>query len=842
MVNCLTPPLYAVMPPAPQDILIDAPRRLLLRNGAALPLGGRAFDLLLVLIEAKGQPVVAETLIKRVWPGVTVSTGNLRVQVRALRRVLGDDAVATEPGTGYRLTLPLWNHTQTETSIVAPTHLLGRLEEQERIASLLAENRLVTIVGPGGVGKTSLALDIARLYRAGAHAHIELAPIRHAGLVPLVAAAALALRVVQADVMTAIRESIGDRPTLLVLDNAEHLLDEVAEFAEALLGHLPEVRLLVTSREPLNLSGERIFHLCPLACSPERETDPQVIASYPAVALVLHCLVQAGGLTPSDVGRVVIAHLCRQLDGLPLALILLAAQIRDHGISAVAGRLDGRFQDLSLPAEAVSRHSTLTRMLDWSAEQLPPEEKLLLRRLTVFTGVWPVEAAQHVCGGTPLDSMTVPGLLAGLASRSLLSGPAQSGKAGLHMLATIRHYAERLVLPHPPEDLRPRLAQWIYGVLLDYREQLLRLPRDKVNRDIDPADIREVLEWSLGGADLALGQEIAALAITRFVAGGLYAEAARYLTRAWELCTADTPLALRALLCIFIHGEAQPLRLPTYADRARFTRDDLDAYVDLVTGSPLPVPLILDALFSASWLKKYAGDDGGRVAILARAMEICRGQDVPIFEIRCLSLIGCGYADLDQPEAARDAFRRAVALSEGVGESTAIVKLRWAEAEFCADKTDDAIQLVREALAAHQASTMVAGNYAILQQVLLANLSSYFLSVGRLQEALRPALAALQVMIDSKQTQVLGWTLERGALLALRLGEVTFAQQLAGAAEQVITRDNSRRTGPEKAVHTLLLAELPAAETEPALLSAEEALPQLLDLYMRHVGPEEALT
>lgn len=824
------------MPTATQDILIDASRRLLLRNGEALPVGGRAFDLLVTLAEAKGRPVGADALVQRVWPGVTVGAGNLRVQIRALRRVLGDEAVETVPGIGYRLTLPLWDVADKGASVIAPTHLLGRSEEEEKIAALLAENRLVTIVGPGGVGKTALALDIARQYGVGAWAHIELAPIRHAGLVPLVAAAALALRVVQADVMTAIRDSIGDRPTLLVLDNAEHLLDEVADFAESLLGHLPEVRLLVTSREPLNLSGERVFHLCPLPCPPETETDPQVIASYPAVALVLHCLAQAGGLTPSDAGRVVIGHLCRQVDGLPLALILLAAQIRKGGILAVAGRLDGRFQDLSLPAEAVSRHSTLTRMLDWSAEQLSSEEKLLLQRLTVFTGVWPVEAAQEVCGDPPLDGAMIPGLLAGLATRSLLSGPTQNGRPGLRMLATIRHYAERLGHGQR-EDLRPRLARWVQGLLRHYKEQLLLVPREEVDSNVDPVDIREVLEWSLGGADIPLGQEIAALAIARFVTGGLYAEAALYLTRAWELSDARTPPALRALLCVFMHGEALPVRLPSYANRPRFTRDDLDSCLDLITGSTLPVTLILDALVSGSWLKKYIGDDSGRVATLMRAMDINRGRHVPVFESNCLSLIGCGYVDLGQSDTARETFQRAVALGESEGIPTITVKLRWADAEFGAGNTDDAIRLVKEALAAHRSATSVAGNYAIVQQAMLANLASYLLTSGRLSEALPPALTALRMMMESKQTQVLGWALERGALMALRLGETAFAGQLARVAEQVIIRDNARRTGPEKAVHDLLMAELPPLAAEPDGLSIDDALPRLLDFYSRHAGP-----
>ncbi len=817
----------------PVSLTLDLLHRRLLRDGAPVPLGDRAFDLLAVLAEAAGEAVTAESLMARVWPGINVSPGNLRVQVRALRRALGDGAVENVPGVGYRLHLSLTGQ-ETGLAATAVDTLLGREEELDRLRVMLSRSRLVTIVGPGGVGKTSLALAGAARMQAMRGVHVELAPLTQGGdLLPVVTAASMSLRLVGPDVKGAVLRALAERPTLLLLDNAEHLLDEVAGFAEELLGQCPELRILLTSREPLGLAGEQLLHLCPLECPPPGEEGADAIRTYPAVRLVLREHASAGWPAPTDDQMPALARLCRHLDGLPLALLLLAAWMRDCPVTEVERVLSGRFQDLPLPAEAGSRHGNLHHMLRWSVEALTPDERLLLGRLAVFVGTWPVEAAVAVCSGSPLNAAAVPGLVAGLVARSLVAGPIQTRQKGLRLLETIRHH----VIARDPElvereGLRLRLCQWLSGHQRRHMHLRGQSGFHVPGMLADVADIRAMMTWALGGGDVVAGQILALDSYRHWNQAGPFMEIADFLMRAWALCGPQTPPVIRALLGLLLHGEGLSVRLPLHADRGRYASEELEAAVATMRGADVPPVWAIDGLMSAGFIRRYVGDQRACLALWEEAVAIADRHEVPADMVRHRSLLGWLRAELGEMEQARVEFARALVAAERHGVPRNLTLMRLADAEFNDGQIDRAIEVTREALSSGESMTPP------LHQTLLANLASYLLLQGRLTEAVEQALPALNIMMRYDYSYAQPWALERGALIAVSLGRQELALSLAGLARRLLDAGNMRRAAAEREVHARISNGLASVNTPEKVLDLADALRHLRGFYEEVLAAE----
>lgn len=810
----------------PASLTLDLLHRRLMRGGELVSLGDRAFDLLAVLATAGGATVSAETLMAQVWPGVTVTPGNLRVQVRALRRALGDGAVENLPGVGYRLALSLMA-TEMDAGPPPADTLLGREAELERLRLLLSRSRLVTIVGPGGVGKTSLALAGSRQMQALRVAHVELAPVTQADLLPVVTAASMALRLAGSDVKSVMLRALAERPTLLLLDNAEHLLDEVAGFADELLGQCPDLHILLTSREPLGLTGEQLLHLCPLECPPEGEEWAEAIRAYPAVRLVLRYHGQAGWPPPPDDQMPALARLCRHLDGLPLALLLLAAWMRDCPVTEVERVLSGQFQDLPLPAGAASRHDNLYHMLRWSVEALSADERLLLGRLTLFAGAWPVEAAAAVCGAAPLDPAAVPGMVAGLVARSLVAGPVQTRQMGLRLLGTIRHH----VIALDPglverEGLRPLLCRWLSAHLRQHTRVHRHSGFNAPGLNVDIADIRAMLRWALGGGDVLAGQELVLDSYRLWNQSGPFAEILDFLMRAWSLCGPDTPPAIRAMLGLLLYGEGVPLRLPLHADRPRYAAQELDRAVAALRGADVPPVWAIDGLMSAGFIRRETGDPRACLALWEEAVTIAERFDVPADIVRHRSLLGWLRAEMGEMGPARAEFAQALTQADRYGLPRNLTLMRMADAEFIDNQIDRAIEVTQQALTSGEPMP------ATLHQTLLANLASYLLLQGRLMEAAHHARDALTMMVQIDYTHALPWALERGALLALTLGRQELALLLAVVAQRIVRADTIRRAATEREIHTRLSTDLPGLNSAAdAGLPGGEALAALRGFY-----------
>jgi predicted ATPase/DNA-binding SARP family transcriptional activator len=449
------------------------------------------------------------------------------------------------------------------------TALIGREQETREIAARIRATRLVTLVGGGGVGKTRLALQVATELTKGYPgrvAFVELAPLADPALLPAFVSGSLGLREAAgpapASGMPALTRWLEREPTLLVLDNCEHLVSDVAELARTLLQACPALRLLATSRQRLGLTGEVVWRV-PSLPAPDPEQLPGEAAStvehvlqFPAAQLFVE---RAGMARPGFRLRqreeaLAVARICQRLDGVPLALELAAARVTVLPVAQIAARLDDRFQLLTGGSRAVlARHRTLRALIDWSYDSLPAPEAALLRRLSVFAGGWTLAAAEAVCGGAALD------LLDSLEACSLVL--VDEGAEGLRyrMLETVREYAgeklaasgERPAVRNQHRDWYLQLAEQV-GAEASDPELSARLTRLEAELD----NLRTALAWCQEAADAIPGSAAAEAGLR--LADTLYWLRLRYgypvvdalsLERALVRdCAAPAPLRARAFL------------------------------------------------------------------------------------------------------------------------------------------------------------------------------------------------------------------------------------------------------------------------------------------------------
>jgi predicted ATPase/DNA-binding winged helix-turn-helix (wHTH) protein len=386
----------------------------LLADGEPVALGGRAFDLLLALVQRPGELVTRNELIERVWPGRVVEENNLSVQINALRKVLGGEWLVTVPGRGYRFTGPASTPfaaaaattaaTETPSARAAePAHvprshlpaqqalLIGRSADLAALGTLIEQHRLVTVVGAGGMGKTRLAQALLHM-RANSYPQgvcwIELGGVTSPELLPGTVAQALGLQAAPGDAMAQLASAVAGLQMLLALDNAEHLLEAVAHLAQTLLDAAPGLHLVATSQAPLRLAHERVLRLGPLAI-PQGPLPAVQAESFGAVGLFCDRAAAADHrfvLKDAEVPAVI--ELCRQLDGVALAIELAAARAPALGVEPLLALLSDRLRLLNNNRDrrAPARQQSLRAALAWSEALLLPAEQRLFRRLAVTVG------------------------------------------------------------------------------------------------------------------------------------------------------------------------------------------------------------------------------------------------------------------------------------------------------------------------------------------------------------------------------------------------------------------------------------------------------------------------
>jgi predicted ATPase/DNA-binding winged helix-turn-helix (wHTH) protein len=448
---------------------VDLDRRELRLLGAPVPIGGRAFEIVELLVRSAGDLVTKDELMAHVWPGAVVLDNTLQVHIASVRRALGSHRalLKTESGRGYRLlgewTLrgqapepfldvpPITEPGQAATNFPSfITPLIGRLTATELLRNLVSAYRIVTLTGPGGIGKTTLALHVARDvfpdFVDGGWL-VELASLSDPDLVPSAVASALQLNLSGGEISaTAIALAIGDRNLLVILDNCEHVIDATASLAETLVRACPRVTILATSREVLRIDGEYVYRVSPLDLPAQDELAN--VMDHSAIELFIDRVQSRDSDFSPNADRLpLIAAICRHLDGIPLAIELAAARATTLGVELIAGGLRDRFTLLTGGRRtALPRHQTLRATLDWSYELLPEAEQRLLCRLAMFPAGFTLDAAVAIMEGVTADPSAVMDGVANLIDKSLVT-PERSESAGRwQLLETTRAYAlEKLV-------------------------------------------------------------------------------------------------------------------------------------------------------------------------------------------------------------------------------------------------------------------------------------------------------------------------------------------------------------------------------------------------------------
>lgn len=440
--------------------------RLLEREGAPVAVGSRALEILIFLVAHAGEVVGKRDLISHVWPRAAVDESGLRVHITGLRKSIGDGKdgaryVTNVAGRGYCFVAPI-TRGRNQQAIAAqkaqssnlaqqlPTRLMrmiGRDKAIRTISTQLINQRFVTLVGPGGIGKTTVAIAVGHALVSvfdGAIFFLDLGSLSDPGLVATNLASTLGLTLHAPDTLASLLAFLRDRQLLLVLDNCEHLIDDVARLAEQLFNHAPQVHILATSREALRVEGEKVHRLSPLD-SPSAYTGLSAaeIQSYPAIQLFMDRAVASGGsveLSETDVH--VVAMICKRLDGIALAIEIVAGLVGAFGISGTAALLDCRFRLLRQQGRRTAhpRQRTLNALLDWSYNLLPECERFILCKLVFFSGAFTLDAAQAVAMERGVRESEVIETINSLVAKSLISTAIDDGKVFYRLLEATRAY------------------------------------------------------------------------------------------------------------------------------------------------------------------------------------------------------------------------------------------------------------------------------------------------------------------------------------------------------------------------------------------------------------------
>ena len=513
-------------------------QRRLVRDGTVLRLGSRAFDVLATLVDRAGSVVSKEEIIAAVWPNTFVDEANLRVHISSLRKALGEDQlpaplIENVPGRGYAFVAPVARPVrpvqEVPISLEAgrsnlPLSVVRPVGRDDFIATLIGQlqrRRLINIVGPGGMGKTTVAVAAAETVVSAYPDGVAFLDLGTMDSAELIVPGLLS-------VIERVNGSVGpvrdlwtylqNRKMLLVLDNCEHLIEPVASLAEQLLRACPAVQVLATSREPLRVPSEWVQRLPPLDLPPENaELTAEAALRYPAIQLFAERASEAlGGFELRDGDAVHATEICRRLDGIALAIELAAGRIDTIGLAGLANALDDRFKLLKQGRRtALPRHQTLRATLDWSFGLLSTEEQQVLRRLAVFNGGFTLEAARHVAGEG--GEIEVDDVIVSLVAKSLLTADVANSIVHYRLLETTRRYcSEKLAeAGEAPAKARQHAAYY-----LQLFERAAAEWESQPNEDWLPnygrelGNLRAALIWAFGpsgSVDLGIALTVSAI-------------------------------------------------------------------------------------------------------------------------------------------------------------------------------------------------------------------------------------------------------------------------------------------------------------------------------------------
>jgi predicted ATPase/DNA-binding winged helix-turn-helix (wHTH) protein len=532
--------------------------RLLTNGGVPVDLSARGFDILMSLLSQPTEVISKNDLIDQVWPGIAVEESNLRVHIAKLRKTLGDGRdgaryITTVAGRGYCFVAPVLrsdeqiNPQKNTTSFFGHADLpslstmIGREHDLLKVVARLKAKRFVTIAGAGGVGKTTLAVAIGHQLMTdftGAVLFVDLGMLSDPDLVATLIASMLGLSVQSDDATPSLIAHLRDKRILLILDTCEHLIEKVAALASTIFASASQVHILVTSRETLQVDGENVYRLEPLECAPDGEVLTAAVAmTFPATQLFIDRARASGAqLDFGDPEAAIVASMCRKLDGVALAIELAARRIEAYGVYQTAALLDQRLTLLwAGPRSAPPRQRTLQATLDWSYNLLSEVERVVLCRLSVFAGIFTMDAALAIATTATVNHSLVLVAVESLVAKSMVAPCPVGGIMRYRLLDTTRAYARESSVYHAEfADVSARHAtyyrRWLEQSGIDWPTLT---PAERASHLIALNNVRAALEWCFGiNGDAEIGVGLAAVAVPVFLTMSLLPECHRWSERA----------------------------------------------------------------------------------------------------------------------------------------------------------------------------------------------------------------------------------------------------------------------------------------------------------------------
>jgi non-specific serine/threonine protein kinase len=544
---------------------------------------------------------------------------------------------------------------------------VGRRQETAEVKRLVAAHRLVSLTGAGGVGKTRLVLHavprLARGFADGVHI-VQLAGVRDVSLVPLALIEALNIRDVSGrSPVRVLIDQLQDRELLLVLDNCEHLADACARLVETLLAETAGVRVLATSRHPLDVPAQHVLELQPLATpTPGEPLPPRPALEYPALALFAdRAAAVLPGFSLTAANQEAVATLCRRLDGLPLAIELAAVRMRALGVQQLLERLDRRYRLLANRAdsadteETLPRHRTLRAAVDWSHDLCTPEEQTVWSRASVFAGSFDLGAAEEVCAGPGLDRDELVDAVAGLVEKSLLVRDGDAVHARYRMLESIRQYGiDRLREDgaDAEEAARRRVRDWCLDFVEECERRWFGPEQPELVRRLhaESDTVRSALEFCLTTpGELQVGLKLAGHLWFFWFATGALVEGRYWLERLLTTAAEPTVVRARALwsLALMLLSQGNAGRAAPLVEEAR--------EVALRRGDEAE---LAHTFFGRGGAYLISGDYERARGVYEEALSR------PPREGESMSLVGFKYVELAHVLAIQGEYDRAMALCE----------------------------------------------------------------------------------------------------------------------------------------------------------------------------------
>lgn len=639
---------------------LDPLQRRIERDGTTLQLSGRAFDLLLALVRQAGNVVSKTDLIAKTWPGTEVEENNLRVHIATLRKALGDGNdgaryLSTVSGQGYCFVAAVSRPEQMQAAPADdpayahnlpahPLQMVGRKQAILDISERLRTQRFVTVVGPGGIGKTTVAVSAGHALLADFAGHVHfvgLGETGNAAPVPAIVASSLGLQARSNDPTSSLATFLRDRRMLLILDCCEPVIEAAAALAERLYQAAPALHILATSRELLRVEGEFTYRLPPLPSPPEKAALTAANAlAYPSVRLFVERAAAGGGeFALTDANASDVGNLCRRLDGIPLAIELTAGHASTYGARAMVQLLD---QHLNLLWEgrrtALPRHRTLRATIEWSYNLLSEPERVILGRLSVFIGSMTLDAARSIAAGTE-DDDAILAIIDGLVAKSMLALNTGSEPPRYRLADSTRAYAqEKLAASGDAAAISRHHACYF----LDLLEKV----GGEASRDLaavaeEYGNVRAALTWCFSDqGDRRAGVSLAAASIPLFFKLSLLAECELWVTRAIEALDETDKSVRQGLVLYTALGAARMLTGQLDELGANHLKRALEL-TERIGDIPGQIRLIDQLHLLQLFVGKY--DEALGTAKRGEAVALAGNNSIAVARMRVLLSISCQY-------------------------------------------------------------------------------------------------------------------------------------------------------------------------------------------------------